>query len=120
MYKKLRKTNSQQKIAHSKLKGSFNVRLNDGYGHSSGDDCLKKALRTINKQIKRPGDLCARYGGKEFAIVLGSTSPQAALSIASELLDAIRDLKMPNIDSAILPIITSNIGLITTSLTKPK
>lgn len=60
--------------------------LNDGAGHQTGDLYLTLVARILKKYTKRPTDLCARYGGDEFALVYGGTD----LVIASELVDAIK------------------------------
>lgn len=44
-------------------------KLNDTYGHQSGDDALRHFSALIKKEV-RPGDLPARYGGEEFAVIL--------------------------------------------------
>ncbi len=88
-------------------------RLNDRYGHPVGDDCLQKVAKAITTQVKRPRDLCARFGGEEIAIVMGDTDATPALTIANNILDTLRRLKIPNEDSSICPTLTASIGLAT-------
>ncbi|WP_197985103.1 diguanylate cyclase domain-containing protein [Leptolyngbya sp. Cla-17] len=49
-------------------------RYDDSYGHEGGDDCLMRMTQAIAQAIKRPTDLVARYGGKEFAAILSNTT----------------------------------------------
>ncbi len=37
--------------------------INDVYGHQVGDETLKLVARTMVEQVRRPGDMIARYGG---------------------------------------------------------
>jgi diguanylate cyclase (GGDEF)-like protein len=46
---------------------------NDNYGHQAGDDCLKLVTKKIGGFVKRAGDTAARYGGKEFVLLLSGT-----------------------------------------------
>ena len=87
--------------------------LNVTYGHLSGDDCMKKIANLLKNYAKRPSDICARYGGDEFIILLGNTDQDISIVIANKLLEAIRELKIPNINSPIMPTVTSSIGLAT-------
>ncbi|WP_172310678.1 sensor domain-containing diguanylate cyclase [Paraburkholderia solitsugae] len=68
---------------------------NDIYGHAAGDDCL----RTISHLIRdltagRPGDLVARYGGEEIAVLLPNTDVAHAVAIADTIRSAIRGLEI--------------------------
>jgi diguanylate cyclase (GGDEF)-like protein len=68
---------------------------NDIYGHAAGDDCL----RTISHLIRdltagRPGDLAARYGGEEIAVLLPNTDVAHAVAIADNIRSAIRGLEI--------------------------
>jgi len=87
--------------------------LNDNYGHVSGDECLKKIGAVLSRYTRRPSDLCARFGGEEFSVVLGNTALDEAEQIVESLLSDIRSLKIPNVKSPIAPIVTVSAGLTT-------
>lgn len=69
---------------------------NDTYGHSAGDDCLRRVAEAVRSHVQRPGDLAARYGGEEFAVILPNTTPQGAVSVAEEIRQAILALQIPH------------------------
>lgn len=58
--------------------------INDNYGHQSGDLVLKEVARLIQENI-RTGDLAARIGGEEYAILLGNTEAEGAALLAHRL-----------------------------------
>ena len=64
---------------------------NDTYGHVRGDVCLKEIADSAVEVVTRAGDLVARFGGEEFAIVLPNTDERGALEIARQLSDALRN-----------------------------
>ena len=57
-------------------------RFNDEYGHLAGDMVLRELARTIAEN-SRAADIATRYGGEEFALILGGT-PKAEAFIAAE------------------------------------
>jgi len=59
-------------------------RINDTHGHPAGDRALIAAARVLSGP-NRQGDLCGRYGGEEFVLVLERTNGESALEIAERL-----------------------------------
>lgn len=51
-------------------------RVNDGYGHRTGDHYLQQAAQRM-KRMLRPGDLLARLGGDEFAVLAAKVRSRA-------------------------------------------
>ena len=86
---------------------------NDTYGHQAGDKCLKNIAETMDKIIKRPGDLVARYGGEEFVIVLSETSSEGAEIIAENLRIQIENLKIDHKKSSVAKHVTISLGCAT-------
>ena len=66
-------------------------RINDTHGHLAGDEVLKEFCRRICA-VTRGDDLLCRYGGEEFAVVLGETSVTDALETAERCRSAIATL----------------------------
>ena len=62
----------------------FFKRINDTYGHSTGDTVLREFARTVQRQI-RETDSFGRYGGEEFLLMLPETCVDEALSLAERV-----------------------------------
>ena len=60
-------------------------KYNDTYGHVEGDKCLRRIAQVLRGALERPGDLVARYGGEEIALVLPSTPEAGARNLAERL-----------------------------------
>lgn len=58
--------------------------VNDTYGHPVGDTVIQLVSESI-KQTFRETDLCGRYGGEEFAILLPNTDINDATMVAERL-----------------------------------
>ncbi len=65
--------------------------VNDRYGHSSGDRVLKEVSRTI-RAVTRPEDLCVRYGGEEFVVVVRSADAMSVAVLAERIRVAVSKL----------------------------
>lgn len=66
-------------------------RVNDRFGHEVGD----KVLAEIGRQMRRhcrAGDLPARWGGDEFAVLFRDTSVDDALDVARRIQDAVDEV----------------------------
>ncbi len=87
---------------------------NDNYGHSAGDECLKKIANTIEGSLTRPGDLAARYGGEEFACILPETDLKGAQFVADRIHRNLAELAIPHEYSPISSVVTISIGIATT------
>lgn len=55
-------------------------RLNDTFGHQTGDRALKHVSSMIRGAL-RPSDTVARYGGEEFVILLPGTTAEEAVNV---------------------------------------
>ena len=56
---------------------------NDTFGHRAGDEALRRVAGAIGALGKRVGDVVARYGGDEFAMVLVGSDRQGRLDAAA-------------------------------------
>ncbi len=59
-------------------------RVNDLYGHTTGDQCLKEVSQRM-AAVLRKSDFLARYGGEEFAVILPGVSKEGAKAVAEKL-----------------------------------
>ena len=59
-------------------------RINDTYGHGTGDQVLKRIIR-ITRRCLRNGDTVARWGGEEFVVLLPVTDLDGAQLIAEKI-----------------------------------
>lgn len=86
-------------------------RINDNFGHQTGDKILRFVANTLKNNI-RGGDIIARYGGEEFAIILPNTEQSGALNVAQNLLKEVSARQLTTGNSS-KPIgrITMSIGL---------
>jgi len=69
--------------------------LNDTYGHPYGDEVLKKVADILKDSVRRTGDIAARWGGEEFAVLLPNVDSEAAQKIAEDIRLRIETAEMP-------------------------
>ncbi len=88
--------------------------FNDTYGHQAGDECLKQVAAALTASINRPTDLVARFGGEEFAIILGGTDSAGAMNIAEVARTQVNNLSIPHRQSPTSHHLTISVGVATT------
>lgn len=81
-------------------------KINDEYGHHTGDLVLKEIAKIIKDNIRKI-DTAARWGGEEFIVLLPETKKENALQAAKRILEAVSGHQF----SAIPGKITVSIGL---------
>ncbi len=67
-------------------------RVNDSYGHQSGDLVLRQVADACVRTFPRQRDFVARYGGEELAIIAHDIDEAHLPKIAKRLLEAVRDI----------------------------
>ncbi len=68
-------------------------KVNDRHGHVTGDAVLKAIARVIKNQT-RDTDVCSRYGGDEFVILLPDTQAMQAVHIAERIREVISNIAL--------------------------
>jgi two-component system, cell cycle response regulator len=86
-------------------------KINDLYGHQSGDDALRHISGLIKREV-RPGDLPARYGGEEFAVILPYANGTEAFAVAERLRTLIEDQEITIQDNQKIKV-TASLGCAT-------
>lgn len=67
--------------------------INDTYGHTVGDDVLRRLAGELREHIRYP-DTIGRYGGEEFLIVLPHSTLKAATEQGERLCEYVRSLRI--------------------------
>lgn len=59
-------------------------KVNDRYGHRTGDDVLERVAFALMERV-RPGDYIFRYGGEEFLAIITETDLDVARHVAEDI-----------------------------------
>lgn len=97
-------------IAVLMLDVDFFKKYNDRYGHQAGDVTLKAVARSIQRGLRRSGDLAARYGGEEFVVILPDTDLAGAREVAETIRVAVQACAIPHEDAP-LGVVTLSVGM---------
>jgi len=82
--------------------------INDTYGHSFGDTVLKLFAKNIT-EVMRKTDICSRFGGEEFTVILPETESSTALQHAERLRKSIEEFVFQENDVTLS--LTCSIGI---------
>jgi len=83
--------------------------VNDLHGHVAGDHVLVEVARAMEAGI-REYDLCGRWGGEEFILLLPETELATAVQVSSRVLEGIRQLSVPIGEASV--VLTISIGVV--------
>jgi len=64
--------------------------VNDSFGHQAGDNALK-TFSSVIRTVLRKTDICGRYGGEEFLVVLTQTDLNEAKIFAERIRSRVED-----------------------------
>jgi diguanylate cyclase (GGDEF)-like protein len=84
---------------------------NDTYGHQAGDRCLQTVAQAMQQALSRPGDVVARIGGEEFAVLLPGTTLAGANAVAESIRRRVLDLNLPHEGSPTARRVTVSFGV---------
>jgi diguanylate cyclase (GGDEF)-like protein len=92
--------------------------VNDQHGHLAGDEVLRRLAQACMAQV-REGDLFARFGGEEFAVLMRDVDDAKALVLAERLRRLI-EAQVIEFEGIRLPVTVSvGIGTMTASTNPP-
>ena len=83
--------------------------VNDTHGHLAGDAVLAAVSATM-RDLLRDCDLCGRFGGEEFALLLPRTTAAQALEVTERIRQGISQLAIPRDGTAAIRV-TISIGV---------
>lgn len=93
---------SEQIEKTNKVQGKFSIIMfdldnfkgvNDRFGHQTGDQVLRDVCKVVMDSIRK-NDVCGRYGGEEFIVILPETDTTLAHEIAERIRQGIEDKKL--------------------------
>ncbi len=69
-------------------------KVNDTYGHTTGDKCIRVVARVLRETLRRPSDDICRYGGEEFALILPNTDEEGARLVAESMRENVENTEI--------------------------
>jgi diguanylate cyclase (GGDEF)-like protein len=77
--------------------------INDEHGHLAGDRALQEVANAL-RETTRPYDVCVRYGGDEFVVLLASNGRAEAEQQRLRLQDAVSAIRLETPTGALVPL----------------
>jgi diguanylate cyclase (GGDEF)-like protein len=108
-----RAVRSEQPLAVLMCDIDFFKAYNDLYGHAQGDHCLREVAGILRQSFARAGEVVARLGGEEFAVLLPGLDLDEAARVAERATLALAERAIPHAASQVSDHVTLSIGLAT-------
>jgi diguanylate cyclase (GGDEF)-like protein len=89
----------------------FFKKFNDCYGHPAGDAALRVVAQCLFSKARRTGDLAARLGGEEFALLLENTGTLDPYGCAVSVLRRVMEAAIAHQDGVEDGVVTLSCGL---------
>jgi diguanylate cyclase (GGDEF)-like protein len=89
----------------------FFKQYNDAMGHAAGDACLRRVGEVLARAANRAGELAARWGGEEFAVLLPAATPEDCRRLAEIFRRQVLELAEPHPASEVADHITVSVGV---------
>ena len=85
---------NKQPLSLTILDVDYFKRINDQYGHGTGDEVLIAICDCLKQEVREGIDLVGRVGGEEFAILMPDTDLDGALVVAERCRQKIESMIM--------------------------
>jgi diguanylate cyclase (GGDEF)-like protein len=83
--------------------------VNDRFGHLAGDSVIRDVAEILRRSV-RAFDVCTRYGGEEFAVLMPGNGPESAAATAERIRERV-ELYQPT-DPALVGLkVTASLGI---------
>lgn len=92
-------------------------KFNDYYGHLQGDAAIVKVASLLEEIAGKYNAFVARWGGEEFVMISQHTH-KVAEPVCEEILEEIRQLNIPHLQSTIAQQVTVSIGMCQAKIAK--
>jgi diguanylate cyclase (GGDEF)-like protein len=86
-----RSLRNQQPVTMLMMDVDHFKRINDTYGHQTGDKVLQRIAQHLTDSVRK-SDVCGRYGGEEFVLILPDTPGRNAVFLADRLRKGVADI----------------------------
>ena len=106
----------KQKVGAIFIDIDYFKECNDTYGHTKGDEIIKKVANACKKEEK--SNICfARYGGDEFFGITRGLNDDEVVDIAKRICSRIREENIPNEKSPCGNKLTLSAGVVNVAIT---